>query len=63
MVFLYLRKCYHTGMLSIMVRKFVFHFSHFVQQFKEVGRTMEVCVQELIKKYTNYYQDTNNYSK
>jgi hypothetical protein len=53
MIFVYVRKCYHNGMLSIKFRKFVFYVSHLVQQFKEVGRTMEICVQELIKRYKN----------
>jgi hypothetical protein len=53
MIFLKLRKCYHNGMFRIKVRKSVFYVSEFVK-FKELGRTMEIYVQELITSYMNY---------
>jgi hypothetical protein len=48
--FLQLRNCYHNGMFRIKVRKIVFYVRYFVQQFKDVDRTMEIYVQELIIK-------------
>jgi hypothetical protein len=48
MTFLKLRKSYNKGMFKIKVRKDVFCVSHLVQQFKELGRAMEICVQECI---------------
>jgi hypothetical protein len=49
MIFLKLKKSYGNGMFRTKERKIVFYVSRFLQKFKELGRTMEIYVHELVQ--------------
>jgi len=63
MIFLKLTKFYHKGMFRTKVGKIMVYVSKHVENFKDLGRTMEIYVQELITRYRNYYEGISNYSK